>query len=136
MTTVEFISSPVGYPELRRIGQFQIQTYVNSDLFWSPNILSSLINLPVLILINHSAPTSNTPIRNPPKAIPRTPDRPLMHGRAEKQTCKNNVCKLKFKKKKKEKDLLQLLQLQLRSIEHDLKKFWKPKILLLYCNAA
>lgn len=48
LTTVEFISSPVGYP--------------------------------VLILINHSAPTSNTPIRNPPKAIPRTPGRPLMHG--------------------------------------------------------
>lgn len=43
-----------------------------------------------------------------------------MHVGAEKQTCKNNVCKLKFKKKK-EKDLLQLLQLQLRSIEHDLK---------------
>lgn len=50
-----------------------------------------------------------------------------MHGRAEKQTCKNNVCKLKFKKRKKEKDLLQLLQLQLRSIEHDLKNFGNPK---------
>lgn len=58
-----------------------------------------------------------------------------MHGWAEKQTCKNNVCKLKFKKNK-EKDLLQLLQLQLRSIEHDLKNLWRPEILLLCCNAA
>lgn len=43
--------------------------------------------LPVLILINHSAPISNTPIRKPPNAMPRTPAKPKSkHGVAETHT--------------------------------------------------
>lgn len=44
--------------------------------FAAVELMSNLVGYPVLILINHSAPISNTPIRNPPNAMPRTSSRP------------------------------------------------------------
>lgn len=49
--------------------------------FAAVELMSSPVGYPVFILINHSAPISKTPIRNPPNAMPRTPGRPKSkHG--------------------------------------------------------
>lgn len=53
-------------------GKFQLRYTVYS----TRNLRVLIIRIPVLILINHSAPISNTPIRNPPNAMPSTPGRP------------------------------------------------------------
>lgn len=39
-------------------------------------LMSKTDGYPVLILMNHRAPISSTPIRNPPNAMPSTPGRP------------------------------------------------------------
>lgn len=61
------------------------------DMIIGPVFMDQLcaVVLPVLILINHSAPISNTPIRKPPNAMPRTPAKPKSkHGAAETHTGK------------------------------------------------
>lgn len=84
-TPVDLMSSPAGYPEFK---WNEITLNPNIIQVWSKRKKVFLdMFLPVLILINHNAPMSNTPIRNPPKAIPRTPDRPKSkHGQSETQT--------------------------------------------------
>lgn len=78
---VELISSPVGLPEEKKKIKVRSLIKASRESLYS---FSKELHLPVLILINHSAPTSNTPIRNPPKAMPRTPGRPKSkHGGAE-----------------------------------------------------